>query len=60
MERMQQNPDSIKTAIQLLFIAKGLEREGDHVTNIAEEVYLMVTGSPLQVPRTKPVSTQRI
>jgi phosphate transport system protein len=48
LERMQQNRDSIKTAIRLLFIAKGLEREGDHVTNIAEEVYLMVTGSPLQ------------
>lgn len=38
---------------QLLFIAKGLERAGDHVTDIAEEVHLMVTGSPLSGPRPK-------
>lgn len=38
---------------QLLFIAKGLERAGDHVTDIAEEVYVMVTGTPLQGPRPK-------
>lgn len=53
LEQMQQNPDSIKDAAQLLFIAKGLERAGDHVTDIAEEVYLMVTGIPLQGPRPK-------
>ena len=51
LDRMQQVPDSIKTATLLLFIAKGLEREGDHVTNIAEEVHLMVTGTPLQGSR---------
>jgi phosphate transport system protein len=51
--QMQQEPESIKDAIQLLFIAKGLERAGDHVTDIAEEVYLMVTGTPLQGSRPK-------
>lgn len=51
--QMQQDPDSIKDATQLLFIAKGLERAGDHVTDIAEEVYMMVTGAPLQGPRPK-------
>lgn len=53
LEQMRQDPDSIKDATQLLFIAKGLERAGDHVTDIAEEVYLMVTGAPLQGPRPK-------
>jgi phosphate transport system protein len=53
LEQMRQNPDTIKDATQLLFIAKGLERAGDHVTDIAEEVYLMVTGVPLQGPRPK-------
>ena len=56
LDRMQQDPDSIKTATLLLFIAKGLERKGDHVTNIAEEVYLMVTGTPLQGSRPNPGS----
>lgn len=51
--QMRQNPDSIKDATQLLFIAKGLERAGDHVTDIAEEVYLMVTGVPMQGARPK-------
>jgi phosphate transport system protein len=53
LEQMQQDPGSIRDATQLLFIAKGLERAGDHVTDIAEEIYLMVTGAPLQGPRPK-------
>jgi len=53
LEQMRQDPDSIKDATQMLFIAKGLERAGDHVTDIAEEIYLMVTGKPLQGPRPK-------
>lgn len=51
LEQMRRDPDSVKDATQLLFIAKGLERAGDHVTDIAEEVYLMVMGMPLQGPR---------
>lgn len=51
LEQMRQDPGSINDATQLLFIAKGLERAGDHVTDIAEEVFLMVTGAPLQGPR---------
>lgn len=53
LEQMQRDSSSIGDATQLLFIAKGLERAGDHVTNIAEEIYLMVTGKPLQGPRPK-------
>lgn len=43
----------IADSTQLLFIAKGLERAGDHVTDIAEEVYLMVAGKPMQGQRPK-------
>lgn len=51
LERMRQDAQAVADAVQLLFIAKGLERAGDYLTNIAEEVYLMVTGIPLQGPR---------
>lgn len=51
LDQMRLDANTISDATQLLFIAKGLERAGDHVTNIAEEVYLMVTGKPLQGPR---------
>jgi phosphate transport system protein len=53
LRTMSQESRHIADGTQLLFIAKGLERAGDHVTDIAEEVYLMVTGLPLQGPRPK-------
>jgi len=53
LERMSNDGKQVADGTQLLFIAKGLERAGDHVTDIAEEVYLMVTGEPLQGPRPK-------
>jgi phosphate transport system protein len=53
LRTMTQESGKIEDGTQLLFIAKGLERAGDHVTDIAEEVYLMVTGLPLQGPRPK-------
>jgi len=36
-----------------MFIAKNVERIGDHVTNIAESIYYLVTGSVLDAPRPK-------
>jgi len=53
LEMMRRDGLQVADGIQLLFIAKGLERAGDHVTDIAEEVYLMVTGEPMQGPRPK-------
>lgn len=41
---MLENPHHISAATHLLFIAKNLERVGDHATNIAEMVYFSVTG----------------
>lgn len=41
---MVENPQSIGNAAHLLFIAKNLERIGDHATNVAEMVYFAATG----------------
>ena len=41
---MVENPATISTAAQLLFVARNLERIGDHATNIAEQVHYAVTG----------------
>lgn len=41
---MYENPQNIGDAAHLLFIAKNLERVGDHATNVAEMVYFAATG----------------
>jgi phosphate transport system protein len=41
---MMENPHHITPSAHLLFIAKNLERVGDHATNIAEMVHFSVTG----------------
>ena len=44
---MMENPRSITEAAHLLFIAKNIERIGDHATNVAEMVHFQVTGEYL-------------
>ncbi len=44
---MMEDPDKITEATHLLFVAKNLERIGDHATNIAEMVYYAATGARL-------------
>lgn len=41
---MIENPTTISDAAQLLFVARNLERIGDHATNVAEMVYFAATG----------------
>jgi phosphate transport system protein len=41
---MTDDPRSITACTHLLFIAKNIERIGDHATNIAEEVWFAVEG----------------
>ncbi|HEY0959369.1 MAG TPA: phosphate signaling complex protein PhoU [Novosphingobium sp.] len=41
---MMENPATISSAAQLLFVARNLERIGDHATNVAEMVYFAATG----------------
>jgi phosphate transport system protein len=44
---MIEKPETISTAAQLLFVARNIERIGDHATNVAEMVYYAATGSYL-------------
>lgn len=50
---MMEDPRNITAATHLLFIAKNLERIGDHATNIAERVHFAVLGEPLTEERPK-------
>lgn len=43
---MMEDPRSITACTHLLFIAKHIERIGDHITNIAEDIYYLVEGKP--------------
>ena len=45
---MAEDPQTTGRAIRLLFIAKYLERIGDHATNIAEMVVFMVRGKSIR------------
>lgn len=44
---MVENPRMISQVAHLLFVAKNLERIGDHATNVAEMVYFAATGTRL-------------
>ena len=50
---MMEDARNITPCTHLLFIAKNLERIGDHATNIAEHVHYAVTGEPLREDRPK-------
>ncbi|WP_299479912.1 phosphate signaling complex protein PhoU [uncultured Roseibium sp.] len=50
---MMEDPRVITQCVHLLFCAKNIERIGDHATNIAENVYYMVTGERLPEDREK-------
>jgi len=44
---MVENPRTISQVAHLLFVAKNLERIGDHATNVAEMVYFAATGTQM-------------
>jgi phosphate transport system protein len=50
---MMEDPRNITACTHLLFMAKNVERIGDHATNIAETVYFLVNGTPLTQARPK-------
>jgi phosphate transport system protein len=52
LTHMMENPHNIGQSAHLLFVAKNLERVGDHATNIAEMVYYAATGEHM-ADRTK-------
>lgn len=50
---MMEDPRNITACTHLLFMAKNIERIGDHATNIAENVLFLVTGEGDLPPREK-------
>ncbi len=50
---MMEDPRNITPCMHLLFVAKNLERIGDHATNIAETIHYAVTGEVLSEARPK-------
>ena len=50
---MMEDPRNISASTHLLFMAKNIERIGDHATNIAEDLYFLVHGTPLTQKRPK-------
>ncbi len=55
---MMEDSRMIGLASQLLFVAKNLERIGDHTTHISEMIYYVVKGEPLgdERPKGEPIS----
>jgi len=52
VSHMVENPATISSAAQLLFVARNLERIGDHATNVAEMVHFAAVGSyPTDIER---------
>ena len=47
VSHMMENPQTISSAAQLLFVVRNIERIGDHATNVAEMVYYAATGDYL-------------
>jgi phosphate transport system protein len=44
VETMQRDPGTVTAAVGLIFVARNLERIGDHATNIAEDVVFLIKG----------------
>jgi len=64
LTHMMEDPRNITACMHLHFIAKNVERMGDHVTAMAEQVVYLVTGNKPEEERTKAdttsVSTQEV
>jgi phosphate transport system protein len=50
---MMEDPRMIGACAHLLFVAKNIERVGDHCTNIAEHIHYLVTGEEIATERPK-------
>ena len=53
IDDMAREPATIPSCAHLLFIAKNIERIGDHATNIAENVWFLVHGEEPRDERPK-------
>jgi phosphate transport system protein len=52
---MMEDSKNIRRATSLMFVAKHLERAGDHAINVAEMVIYMVRGTDVRHPRSRAV-----
>ncbi len=57
---MMEDPRNITSCMHLLFIAKNIERMGDHTTAVAEQIYYVVTGELPEDDRPKSDMTSQI
>ena len=57
---MMESPHYITPGMHMLFVAKNLERMGDHVTGIAEQIHYVATGSIPDDDRPKSDLTNQI
>ena len=57
---MMENPSNITLCMHFLFIARNLERMGDHATAIAEQVHYVVTGAVPEEDRPKADKTSQM
>ena len=57
---MMEDSRNIRRATSLLFVAKHLERIGDHAMNIAEMVIYLVRGTDVRHPRSRVTETSRL
>jgi len=48
VQKMHENPASVRPALDVLLIARNLERIADHATNIAEDVIFWVRGADVR------------
>lgn len=55
---MMEDPRTITACTHLMFMAKNIERIGDHATNIAETLHFLVVGTPLKGARPKGPSVE--
>lgn len=54
VEYLKANPGAIEQGLNVILIAKNLERIGDHATNIAEDVIFSKSGEDIRHAGTKP------
>jgi phosphate transport system protein len=57
---MMEDARAITPCTHLLFMAKNLERIGDHATNIAENIWFLIHGEELMAPRDKRDDTNSV
>mgnify|MGYP000916784392 FL=1 len=48
MQLIRQQPENVEAAMDIILIARNLERVGDHATNIAEDVIFIGTGKDIR------------